>query len=87
MDGNGNVWLLVDGPASRTGQFFLRLTPANRIQSYAFTVPSCAGAPLSAAGAPAGSPDGSAWIESTSNCTFIGNTSTAYIGALIRFNP
>ena len=87
MDADGNVWLLVDGSASRTGQFFLRLTSANRIQTYAFTVPSCGGALLSAAGTPAGSKDGSAWIESTSNCTFIGNTSTAYIGALVRFTP
>ena len=87
MDAGGNVWLLVDGPASKTGQFFLRLTAANRIQTYSFTVPACGGSLLSAAGAPAGSADGSAWIESTSNCTFIGNTSTAYIGALVRFNP
>jgi hypothetical protein len=87
MDAGGNVWLLVDGPASRTGQFFLRLTAANRIQTYPFTVPACGGSLLSAAGAPAGSADGSAWIESTSNCTFIGNTSTAYIGALVRFRP
>ena len=87
MDAAGNAWLLVDGPASRTGQFFLRLTAANRIQTYPFTVPSCGGALLSAAGTPAGSADGSAWIESTSNCTFIGNTATAYIGALIRFTP
>jgi hypothetical protein len=87
MDAGGNVWLLVDGPASRTGQFFLRLTPGNRIQTYAFTVPSCGGTLLSAAGTPAGGAGGSAWIESTSNCTFIGNTATAYIGALVRFNP
>lgn len=87
MDASGNVWLLVDGPASRAGQFFLRLTEANRVQTYPFTVPSCGGALLSAAGAPAGSADGSAWIESTSNCTFIGNTATAYIGALVRFTP
>ena len=50
MDASGNVWLLVDGPASRTGQFFLRLTEANRVQTYPFTVPSCGGALLSAAG-------------------------------------
>ena len=87
VDAAGNVWLLVDGPASKTGQFFLRLTAANRIQTYAFTVPSCGGSLLSAAGVPAGSADGSAWIESTSNCNFIGNTATAYIGALVRFTP
>jgi hypothetical protein len=87
MDAGGNVWLLVDGPASRTGQFFLRLSAGNRVQTYPFTVPACAGSLLSAAGPPTGSADGSAWIESTSNCTFIGNTSTAYIGALVRFRP
>jgi hypothetical protein len=87
MDAGGNVWLLVDGPASRTGQFFLRLTSGNRIQTYPFTVPGCDGGLLSAAGNPAGSADGSAWIESTSNCTFIGNPATAYIGALVRFDP
>ena len=87
MDASGNVWLLADGPASKTGQFFLRLTAGNRLQTYPFTVPACGGSLLSAAGDPAGSADGSAWIESTSNCTFIGNTATAYIGALVRFNP
>ena len=87
MDAAGNVWLLVDGPASKTGQFFLRLTAGNRIQTYPFTVPSCDGSLLSSGRPPAGSAYGSAWIESTSNCTFIGNTATAYIGALVRFNP
>ena len=59
----------------------------NKIQSYAFSVPGCGGSLLSAAGNPAGSADGSAWIESTSNCTFIGNTATAYIGGLVRLKP
>jgi hypothetical protein len=88
MDASGNVWLLVDGSAAKAGQqFFLRLTSGNKTQTYAFAVPRCGGTLLTAAGNPAGSADGSAWIESTSNCTFIGNTATAYIGGLIRFKP
>ena len=63
----GNVWLLVDGSAAKAGQqFFLRLTSGNKIQTYAFAVPGCGGSLLTAAGNPAGSADGSAWIESTS---------------------
>jgi hypothetical protein len=85
MDGSGNVWLLLDGSASRTGQYFLRLTSRNSIQVYSFSVPG--GCLLSAAGSPAGSSDGSAWVESVSNCTFIGNTATAYIGGVVRFKP
>jgi len=87
MDANGNVWLMVHGPASSTGEFFLRLTSANQLQTYPFTPPDCGGYLLGAAGTPAGSANGSAWIESTSNCTFIGNTATAYIGAVIRLTP
>lgn len=87
MDASGNVWLLVDGPAAKAGQFFLRLTSGNKLQTYAFTTPACGGGLLAAAGNPAGSADGSAWIESTSNCTFIGNTATAYDGGLVRFKP
>lgn len=88
MDASGNVWLLVDGSAAKAGQqFFLRLTSGNKTQTYAFAVPRCGGSLLTAAGNPAGSADGSAWIESTSNCTSIGNTATAYIGGLVRFKP
>jgi hypothetical protein len=87
MDASGNVWLLVDGTASKTGQFWLRLTSGNKTQSYPFTVPGCGSALLTTAGNPAGSADGSAWIESTSNCTSIGNVASAYVGAILRFNP
>ena len=88
MDASGNVWLMVHGSASRTGEYFLRLTGGNKIQVYPFSIPGgCGGSLLSAAGSPAGSADGSAWIESVSNCTSIGNTATAYIGGLVRFKP
>jgi len=87
MDASGNVWLLVDGSASKTGQFWLRLTSGNKTQTYAFTVPGCGSALLTTAGNPAGSADGSAWVESTSSCTSIGNTNSAYVGAVLRFNP
>jgi hypothetical protein len=87
MDASGNVWLLVRGSWSKTGQYFLRLTSGNKAQAYAFSLPDCGGAKLSIAGNPAGSADGSVWAESVTNCTSIGNTKTAYAGGMLRFKP
>ena len=86
MDANGNVWLLVRGSWSKTGQFFLRLTSANKTQAYAFSLPDC-GTQLSIDGNPAGVASGSVWAESDTNCTSIGNTETAYVGGVLRFVP
>ncbi len=86
MDTGGNVWLLVRGSAAGTGQYFLKLTSGNRTQAYQFSVPGC-GTLLSIAGNPAGTTDGSAWAESVTNCTSIGNTQSAYVGGLVRLRP
>jgi hypothetical protein len=86
MDASGNVWLLMRGSWSKTGQYFLRLTSANKTQAYAFSLPHC-GTQLSIVGNPAGSADGSVWAESDTNCTSIGNTETAYVGGMLRFYP
>jgi hypothetical protein len=87
MDASGNVWLLVRGSWSKTGQYFLRLTSKNKTQAYAFSLPACGSTLLSIAGNPAGSASGSVWAESVTNCTSIGNTETAYVGGVVRFNP
>jgi len=87
MDTSGNVWLLVRGSASGTGQYFLKLTAGNQVQVYTFSVPDCGGALLSIAGNPVGTANGSAWAESVTNCTSIGNTRTAYVGGVVRLNP
>ena len=87
MDASGNVWLLVRGSWSKTGQYFLRVTSGNKVQAYAFSLPACGGAKLSIAGSTAGSADGSVWAEAVTNCTSIGNTQTAYVGGLVRFKP
>jgi len=84
MDINGNVWLLMRGTASKTGQYFLRLSSGSKITTYAFSVADCGGAQLSIAGSPAATTDGSVWAESVTNCTSVGNTETAYIGGVIR---
>jgi streptogramin lyase len=86
MDSSGNVWLLVHGSAAKTGQYFLRLTSGNKAQVYSFSLPAC-GTQLSIAGNPAGVASGSVWAESTTNCTSIGNTETAYVGGVLRFVP
>jgi hypothetical protein len=87
MDASGNVWLLVHGSWSKTGQYFLRLTSKNKTQAYAFSLPDCGGTQLSIAGTPAGSADGSVWAESVTSCTSIGNTKTAYVGGVLRLKP
>jgi len=87
MTASGVVWLLVHGSAAKTGQYFLRLTSGNKVQVYSFALADCGGALLSIAGNPAGTPDGSVWAESTTNCTSIGNTETAYVGGVLRYNP
>ena len=87
MDAAGNVVAASGRTGVKNRPVLPAATAGNRIQTYPFTVPACGGSLLSAAGIPAGSADGSAWIESTSNCTFIGNAATAYIGALVRFTP
>jgi hypothetical protein len=87
MDASGNVWLLARGSASKTGQYFLKLTAGNKTAVYSFSLPDCGGAQLAIAGGPAGSADGSVWAESVTNCTSIGNTETAYIGGVVRFKP
>jgi hypothetical protein len=84
MDASGNVWLLVRGTAAKTGQYFLRLSSGNKTAVYSFSLPDCGGAQLSIAGNPAATTDGSAWAESVTNCTSVGNTETAYIGGVIR---
>jgi streptogramin lyase len=87
MDTGGNVWLLMRGTASSTGQYFLKLTSANKVQVYTFSLPDCGGALLTIAGNPVGSANGSAWAESVTNCTSIGNTETAYVGGVVRLKP
>jgi hypothetical protein len=87
IDAGGNVWLLVRGSAAKTGQYFLKLSSKNKTAVYAFSLPGCAGSPLSIADDTAGSADGSVWAESVTNCTQIGNTHTAYVGGLLRFKP
>jgi len=87
MDASGNVWVLVRGTAAKTGQYFLKLTSGNKAQVYSFSLPGCDGGLLSIGGSTAGSADGSAWAESVTSCTFIGHTSTAYVGGLLRFKP
>ncbi len=87
MDASGNLWLLVQGSAAKTGQYFLKLTSGNKTAVYAFSLPDCGGAQLSIAGTPAASADGSVWAESVTNCTSIGNTETAYVGGVLRFKP
>jgi hypothetical protein len=87
MDASGNVWLLMRGSWSKTGQYFLRLTKANKVQAYAFSLPDCGGAKLSIAGNPAGSANGSVWAESDTSCTSIGTTKTAYVGGVLRLTP
>jgi hypothetical protein len=87
MDASGNVWLLVRGSASSTGQYFLRLTAGNKAQVYSFSLPACGGTLLAIAGTPAGSANGSVWAESVTNCTSIGNTETAYVGGVLRVTP
>jgi hypothetical protein len=87
MDASGNVWLLARGTASKTGQYFLKLTSGNKTAAYSFSLPGCGGAPLSIAGSPTGTADGSVWAESVTNCTSIGNTQTAYVGGVVRFVP
>lgn len=87
MDTSGNVWLLVRGTASSTGQYFLKLTSANKAQVYTFSLPACGGTLLSIAGNPVGTANGYAWAESVSNCTSIGNTQTAYVGGVVRLKP
>jgi len=87
MDASGNVWLLARGTASKTGQYFLKLTSRNKTAAYSFSLPGCGGAPLSIAGSPTGTADGSVWAESVTNCTSIGNTQTAYVGGVVRFVP
>jgi hypothetical protein len=87
MDASGNVWLLMRGSWSKTGQYFLRLTKANKVQAYAFSLPDCGGAKLSIAGNPAGRANGSVWAESDTSCTSIGTTKTAYVGGVLRLTP
>ena len=87
MDASGNVWVLVRGTAAKTGQYFLKLTSGNKAQVYSFSLPGCDGGLLSIGGSTAGSADGSAWAESVTSCTFIGHTSSAYVGGLLRFKP
>ncbi|MGD0699395.1 MAG: hypothetical protein ABSA02_05875 [Trebonia sp.] len=87
MDASGNVWLLVRGSWSKTGQYFIRLTSGNKTQSYAFSLPGCGTTLLSIAGHPVGSANGSAWAESVTNCTSIGNAKSAYVGGVVRLEP
>lgn len=87
MDVHGNVWTLNDGSVYKPGQYFLEFTSANKTRSFPFTIPGCGGTLLTIAGGPAASADGSAWVESTNDCTFLGNTSSAYSGALVRYLP
>ena len=86
MDVHGDVWTLNDGSVYKTGQYFLEFTAGNKTRAFAFTTPGGCG-PLAIAGSPAASADGSAWVESASNCTFMGDTSNAYSGALVRYLP
>lgn len=86
MDPKGNVWTLNDGSVSKTGQYFLELTAANKVKGYAFTLPGGCGQ-LTIGGSPAATSDGSVWVESTSNCVPIAVPGNAFIGGIVRFVP